>query len=306
LHTSAERAKTRGAMRTYLECVACAARQAVEAARSLELADEAASRLLRRVLALLLEVDWRVPPPVIGRDIHRVIRDELNSPDPYLEQKLAATDQALRLLPEAERHIAQAQDSFYEAVRLSVAGNVIDLGAVGGKDILVREVLDQALTAALDREEMDEFERAARAARSILFLADNAGEIVLDRPLLEALGRSRVTVAVRGSPTINDATVDDARRSGVTKRFRVIDNGSDTPGTWLPECSAEFVRQFEAADLIVAKGQGNYETLSDCSREIVFLLRVKCWAVGADLQVPVGTFVARHKPGSAALGARVT
>jgi hypothetical protein len=136
-------------------------------------------------------------------------------------------------------------------------------------------------------------ERAVADADSVLFLADNAGEIVLDRPLLELIGASKVTVGVRGSPTINDATVDDARESGLLDRFSVIDNGADIPGTWLPLCSPEFVRHFEGADVVVAKGQGNYETLSDCSRRVFFLLRAKCPAVARDLRVTEGAFVVK-------------
>lgn len=137
------------------------------------------------------------------------------------------------------------------------------------------------------------FEAAAKA-RSILYLADNAGEIVFDRILIEALPASRVTVAVRGGPVINDATLADAETAGIHEIATVIDNGSDAPGTLLAECSPEFRARFEAADLVIAKGQGNFETLSDTRKHIFFLLSVKCPLVAAEVGAPVGSLVVKQ------------
>ena len=122
-------------------------------------------------------------------------------------------------------------------------------------------------------------------------LADNAGEIVFDRLLIEQLPIDRVTVAVRGYPVINDATLDDAETAGLTDIVDVISNGSDAPGTLLDDCSEAFRSRFEEADLIIAKGQGNYETLAQSPRPIFFLLRVKCPVVARDLDYPVGSMV---------------
>jgi damage-control phosphatase, subfamily I len=288
-------------MRTYLDCYPCAGRQVVDAACDLDLDEEVAARLMKRVLSLILEADPALPPPLIGRDLHRMLREETGSADPYLALKCQATRQALDLLPEAERRVAAGADPFHEAVVLSISGNVIDLGTGAGRGIDPRDVLDHALAASVDRSGVAALEHAARAARSVLWLADNAGEIVLDRPLLDRIGPERVTVVVRGRPIINDATLEDAARSGITGRFRVIPNGSDVPGTWLPECSEELRSCFASADVVVAKGQGNYETLSGAPRELFFLLRAKCGPVAQDLGVAPGAFVVRHQSDGSAL-----
>ena len=138
--------------------------------------------------------------------------------------------------------------------------------------------------------------RAAREARSILYLADNAGEIVFDRLLIEALGPGRVTVAVRGHPVINDATRDDAREAGLEGEVELIDNGSDGPGTILEDCSPAFRERFRAAGLIIAKGQGNAETLSGVPGRIFFLFKVKCAVMASRFGLPEGTLALAASP----------
>ena len=124
-----------------------------------------------------------------------------------------------------------------------------------------------------------------------LYLADNAGEIVFDRLLIERLPAEKVTLAVRGGAVLNDATLIDAENTGITELVEVIRNGSDAPGTILEDCSEEFKRCFAAADLIVAKGQGNYESLSHFKKKIYFLLTVKCSVVAQDLKCCVNDLV---------------
>ncbi|MBN2451771.1 MAG: DUF89 family protein, partial [Lentisphaeria bacterium] len=130
------------------------------------------------------------------------------------------------------------------------------------------------------------------------YLADNAGEIVLDRLLVDELPAGRVTVAVRGGPILNDATLDDARQAGLCDRVEVIDNGSDAPGTILADCSPKFRRRFAAADLILAKGQGNFETLSEVAAPLCFLLKVKCPVIAGHTGLPLGTQVLTTAPWS--------
>ncbi len=280
-------------MRTHLDCVPCFVRQTLSAARALGLGEQDAAALLRDALELLVARDWTLPPPVIGRDLHRLIRQRLGDPDPFLPRKREHTAWALALLPELERQVAASPWPFRAAVRLAIAGNVIDLGAGTGWTEETAAWFREDDGESVDGAAVERLEREVAAAGEILFLADNAGEIVLDRPLLERLGPERVTVAVRGGPTINDATRDDAVRSGLTERFTVIDNGSDAPGTHLPDCSPAFVERFAAADLVIAKGQGNFETLDDAGRAVWFLFLVKCPLPAEQLAVPLGTHVVR-------------
>ena len=282
-------------MKLHLDCIPCLVRQTLDAAKGLELEDATARTLLLRTLGLLPQLDWGLPPPVIAREIHRAIRELTGDPDPYLYRKITDTRTALELLPEIEEMVAASKYPFRTAVLFSIAGNAIDLGAKTAVDANVKAAFHSALTKPVDKVAVGRLERAVRKARNALFLADNAGEIVFDRPLLDEIGKEKVTVAVRGAPVINDATLDDAARSGITECFRVISNGSDTPGTWLSDCSRAFVRQFEQADLVIAKGQGNYESLSDHPRTVFFLFLTKCPAVSEKLGFPTGTYVIQSK-----------
>jgi len=280
-------------MKAHFDCIPCLIRQALDTSRALGLDDATIDRVLRETLGLARELDWDAPPPVIARDIHRIIRRETGEPDPYLRQKIADTEKALALLPEVEEIIAATGDPLLAAVKFSIAGNAIDLGAKTGQAPDVQEVVHHALGRPLDEANLGRLGEAIAAAGSVLFLADNAGEIVFDRPLLELIGRDKVTAAVRGAPVINDATMDDACRSGLVGRFWVISNGSDTPGTWLEDCSSAFVQAFANADLVIAKGQGNYESLSfgDSPRKVFFLFLTKCAVVAGDMGQPLNTYV---------------
>ncbi|MBN1809306.1 MAG: DUF89 family protein [Planctomycetes bacterium] len=281
-------------MKTHLECIPCFIRQTVEVTKDLGLDEEQAVTLTRRVLEMALELDWQQPPPLMGRDIHRVIREITGERDPYHAIKINATEAALELLPELERRVTSSEWPFHEAVRASIAGNTIDLGAKMGREVEVSDVFEAAFSMPVDKEAAGRLEREVQGCGNVLFITDNAGEIVFDRPLLELIGSDKVTVAVRGNPTINDATRDDADRSGITERFRVITSGTDVPGTWLKGSSGDLVDAFTRAETVIAKGQGNYETLSEQPRGIWFLLRAKCPVVAEDLGVPEGAFVVKE------------
>jgi hypothetical protein len=198
---------------------------------------------------------------------------------------------ALSLLPELKARIETAPDPLALAVRLAIAGNVIDLGANSSvKEFDLCQSIQKALAEPLVGD-MDTFRRKVEKARSILYLADNAGEIALDYLLIEQLGPARVTLAVRGAPILNDATRADVRAVGLDLMVQVMDNGSDAPGTVLDDCSEAFLGRFTDADLIVAKGQGNYETLSHESRNLFFLFKAKCPVIAEHAGVPMGAHV---------------
>jgi uncharacterized protein with ATP-grasp and redox domains len=228
----------------------------------------------------------------MGRNIHRHIQRLTGERDPYLKLKERFNRHAMDLLPELRKEIQAAPDPFELAVRLAVAGNTIDFGT----NI---EVSENLLNTVLSRARKEVFlgsipalKQAVEEADSILYLADNTGEIALDHLLLDQLPLEKVVFAVRGAPIINDATLEDALFTGITERVETIDTGSDVPGILLSECCEEFRQAFEEADLIIAKGQGNFETLNtDPSGKIFFLLMAKCHVVARDLNTQVGTFV---------------
>ena len=277
-------------MRTSIECIACFVRQAAEAV-GLVVEDSRREELLRLLLKEIAACDWRGSPPVVGQVIHRIIRRELGVDDPYRALKRHLNDKAEELVPVIRETLGRRSDREAALLRVAAAGNLLDAGAKSGiapQDL--HGVLQRLWRLPFRGDARDFFRRTAQA-RSILYLADNAGEIFFDRLLVEELPRDRVTVAVRGAPTLNDATLEDARRAGLTGLVRVIANGSDAPGTVLADCSAEFREEFERAELIISKGQGNFETLSEEDGRIYFLFTVKCEVVGRKVGAAVGTLL---------------
>lgn len=278
-------------MRTHLDCLPCFVRQALEAARMISDDRGLQEDLLRNVLRWTADMDLSLPPPVMGQRIHRLLRELSGNPDPYREAKQRQNTMAMAMLPELERVIGSSSDPQLTAARLAVAGNIIDMG-VGGElnELKVKDSIEGALEEPLQGD-WEGFRKTARSAKRILYLADNAGEIAFDRLLVEQLGPERVTVAVRGAPTINDATMEDAVDVGLDRVVKVIDNGSDAPGTILEECSSAFLERFHQADMVIAKGQGNYETLSEAPREVFFLFQAKCQVAALHAGFPIGSRV---------------
>jgi len=206
-------------------------------------------------------------------------------------QKRQFNQIALELYSRLKSQVQNSVDPLEASIKLAIAANVIDLGANGRLSVTdIQESLDQVADAPLVGQLLAFREAISRAER-ILYLTDNAGEIVFDRYLIEQLPIDRLTVAVRGTPILNDATMVDAEAVGLTDFVEVIENGSDAPGTVLEDCDPEFRRRFETADVVIAKGQGNYETLSEEERDIFFLLKVKCPVVSRDLDCEPGSLI---------------
>jgi uncharacterized protein with ATP-grasp and redox domains len=287
-------------MRIYLDCFPCFVRQALDAARFATDDEEVHKKVVRAVLRLAAEMDMHQPPPVIGQHVHRLIREITGKEDPYHEQKRLSNELALRLYGEMEQDVQGAPDPLEAAIRLAIAGNILDFGVNSRLEHAHAEtVIGAALGDEFDATELSAFSAAVNQAEDILYLGDNAGEIVFDRVLIEKLPRGKVTFVVKGSPVINDVTMEDAETAGLTGLVEVITNGSDGPGTILESCSSAFRERFHRADLIVAKGQANYESLSDIDKDMFFILKAKCPVIARDLGCEIGEMILR---GSRAFG----
>ena len=279
-------------MRIFLDCIPCFVRQALDSARLATDDERIHEQVVREVLRLAADLDMSQSPPAIGQQIHRLIRKLIDNNDPYRELKQRFNRLALRLCAELEERVRTSEDPLETAVRLAIAGNIIDLGVKTSiEESDVARTIRDCLTADFDNQQIEEFRNAVSQAGKILYLADNAGEIVFDRLLIEQMPTERITLAVKGGPVINDATIEDAEFAGLTEMVEVIDNGSDVPGTILETCSQAFRERFEDADLIIAKGQGNYETLSDADKDIFFILKAKCPVIAGDLGCEVGEMI---------------
>jgi len=279
-------------MKTYLECYPCFLRQALDASRFAAADESQQLRVMQQALTLLQNLNPAASPPEIAWQIHRLVREEVASSDPYQAAKERSTRQSLALYPQLKALVSESDDPLGTALRLSIAGNIIDLGVQELHEDLwenVERVLSQPY--AVDHE--TELRAALASVDQVLFLADNAGETVFDRVLIEELPLP-VTYVVKGHPILNDATRTDALAAGLDSCSNIIDNGSDAPGTVFKRCSAEFMAEFERSALVIAKGQANYETLSTAGEKVFCLLQVKCPVIGLDIGAPVGSIIIRN------------
>ena len=285
-------------MRTELECLPCFFGQIARTLNYAGVNGEQGRGISRKAEAIISQASLSEVPARTTTLIHRLLRDETGV-DPYKQVKDAYNRIALEMLLAVQKRAAAWADPLEGAVRAAIAGNVIDFGIYESVDLdrAVHESFHLSLSAA----DYSAFVRAIERSRTILYLCDNAGEIVFDRVLLEVLqDRGKMcTVAVKGKPVINDATLEDAAATGLAAFAEVIDNGNDGIGTLLEACSPPFLEKYRGADLIISKGQANYETLVQSGDDrIFFLFKVKCPVVANALGGKNGDIVLIQNQGS--------
>ncbi|MCU4164334.1 DUF89 family protein [Marinilabiliaceae bacterium A049] len=214
--------------------------------------------------------------PKLATNIQRIAKQKLNNKDLYASEKLSANKLLLADYEYWRNYIDNSNNPFYTAVRLAVAGNIIDYGAHSVNGDIKEQIKDLINTPfAIDKSK--EFKKAIDKAERILYLGDNAGEVFFDRLLLETIRHPKVTFVTRGAPVINDVTIEDAKQVGIDNICEIIDNGFDAPSTLLEFCSDEFKLAYNSADLIISKGQGNFEGLmNEKHPNTFFLLMAKC------------------------------
>jgi uncharacterized protein with ATP-grasp and redox domains len=277
-------------MKTYFDCIPCFVRQALDSVRMTTEDEQIHEKVLREVLHLGSEMDMNQCPPVMAQKIHRFIREMTGVEDPYLQVKNRFNKLALQMYPGLKKLIETSADPLETAVRLAIAGNIIDFGVNSTvEQVDVERTIHQSLEAPLDTQALWQFREATSKAEDVLYLGDNAGEIVFDRLLIERLPWEKITFVAKGGPVLNDATIEDAEIIGLTDFINVIDNGSDAPGTILESCSEMFRRRFDESDLIIAKGQGNCESLSGVDKKIFFMVRPKCKVLARHLDCEIGS-----------------
>jgi uncharacterized protein with ATP-grasp and redox domains len=264
----------------------------LNAARRVEASDDQQRQILLDSMEKLHALPADATPPQMAYQIHQLVKQQTNSFDPYRQAKEEATQQALALYPRLKEKVSQASDPLEIAVRIAIAGNIIDLGVAESYDL--EATLDRVLTQEFAINDLASLRASLAKTNSILYLADNAGETVFDRVLIETLDQA-VTYVVKAGPIINDATREDAVAAGIELVAEIIDNGSEAPGTILDYCSDNFRKHFEQAELIIAKGQANYESMSGSSAPLFFLLQAKCSVIALDMGVAEGSVVLKQQ-----------
>jgi hypothetical protein len=285
----------------YLDCIPCFFKQALEAARIAGADQRVQKRVLHKLARAFMEFPLSSSPPEMGRVIYGIVRMLTRRKDPYKKIKQKSNSLALKIYSRLKNKISVSYDRLLMAVELAIAGNIIDYGVKNSLNVdkELKKILRKE-DKAIQRENKtlfnySEFRRALNKARNILYLADNAGETVFDKVLIEEIKRldknKRIIYAVKEGPIINDALVQDAYACGIDRVAQIVSSGLDAPGTVLSLCSKEFLKIYRNADMVISKGQGNFEALSRVKRPIFFLFMVKCATVAEHIGCNIGDII---------------
>jgi len=269
-------------MKTFLDCLPCMMSQALRAGRMATSDEKIIKQLLDKVGEMMKDIPLESTPPQTADIIYKIVRETTGVDDPYKKIKEDSILGALSLYSELKEVIRKSENKLLTAVRFAIAGNVIDFGV--GKDFNIVEDIKNIHLQNFGTFDFDKFVEHLENANSILYIGDNAGESVFDKILIEELNKP-VTFVVRDIPVINDVIYEDAVASGIDEVAEIISSGSSAPAVIPKLCSDEFMKRFNAADMIISKGQGNYEGLSNVKRSVFFLLKAKCHVIANDLNV---------------------
>jgi len=252
---------------------------------------EAQQKAVKRFMERLLSLDsFDLTPVHMGREIRCVISELFGEVDLYREMKDSANELLLSLYDDLKAEVLKSSNPIETALRFSVAGNIIDFAP--GHEINVMRTLKESIKTGFAVNDLDKLLADLKKAKSILVIGDNCGEAVLDKLFLELLDIPVKYFAVRSAPVLNDVTIREARLIGIEEVATVIESGTNAPGTLLDRITPKFKDILYSSDVVISKGQGNFESLSDLDREIYFLLMAKCDVVSGYIGVEKGSFIA--------------
>lgn len=293
-------------MQTYLDCYPCFFRQSIDAARISGLNPQQTKKMLEELGSALPQIKIDDPPPVMAITIHNLVKKHCGNDDPYLEIKKHCMQMGQKMADILDKRIKSANDPLLEAVKAAILGNIIDYG-ISGQESLEKKI-DQLIKkeeSAIKHESSnlfnyEAFQKSLAKTDSLLYLGDNTGEIYTDALLLDQIKslypNLKIYFAVRGKPILNDALFTDAQEAGIDRYAEIIDSASPAPGTALDYCSPDFKELFFQSPLIISKGQGNFETLSEVKAPIYFLLMAKCPVVAQHIHCQEGDVLLLKSP----------
>lgn len=280
-------------MQVKPDCIICSINGVLNLFKNGLLESKYQEEILRRVLKYYSEVNYNQLTISVGKEVKKIIYEVSGNPDPFKPLKDKFNQKALEYYKKYESSIKNDSNPFDKAMRLAIAGNIIDFGPTHDFDVdkKIKEVFKTDFPIDDSKLLFEEIKKA----KSILYLGDNTGEIVFDKLFLEVINHPNVVFAVRHSPVLNDATLDDAYFAGIDKVVsKVITNGDNAPGTLLNCVSDEFLNYFNSVDLIISKGQGNFEGLGNIiNKNIFFLLTVKCELIAKEIGVRKGDCIVK-------------
>jgi len=282
-------------MKTHLDCIPCFLKQSLEASRMATNDQKIHEKVMKEVLKHLEDIDFEKSPPELSRDVHRIIRNITKNNDPYKKVKNESNEMAKKIFKKLKEKIEKSDDPLVTSIKLAIVGNVIDFGTMNRFN--VNDMIKKALERDFDDRDYPLFKKTLGKSKTILYLADNAGEIFFDKLLLEELKKlnKKVIYVVKENPIINDALIEDVKSAGIDKiaDIKTCDSGQkiSSPGVVMHYTSNQFKDIFNKAEMIISKGQGNYEGLSKNRKRVFFLLVAKCPLVSADIDSNVGKLI---------------
>jgi uncharacterized protein with ATP-grasp and redox domains len=282
-------------MKTYLECIPCFLKQSLEAARFATNNEKVHMDVMKQIMKYLQGTSFYNSPPELSRDVHNIIRNLVKTSDPYEKIKQQSNDLGKILYPSLKKLVNESDDSLLKSIELAIIGNVIDFGTTNRID--VTKILNKNLSRKYVNGTYVRFKKLLDVSNKILYLSDNTGEIFFDKLLLEELAKrnKEITYVVKANPIINDTTMEDAVFAGIDKIANVIEGdlgqSISAPGFLLKYASEEFLNHFNSDNVVISKGQGNYESLWEANRKIFFLLVIKCHLLAKETDCEVKELV---------------
>ncbi|NLD05722.1 MAG: DUF89 family protein [Synergistaceae bacterium] len=276
-------------MDIFLDCLPCVLKQVLEASRMATDKPALQEKIIEESLKILQNYKKYESSPDIVKNMHQAVKSLSGVSDPYKAVKERDIKAAKAAYPFLQKFVNNKQNKLYWALKTAATGNIIDSALYNTMNF--EASLEDELAKEFSVCSIDIFTEKLKSAKNILIIGDNAGETVFDRILIEHLAGHGITYAVRSEPIINDATLQDALDSGLGSCAKIISTGCGAPGAILDQCSIEFLSVFDKSDIVISKGQGNLEALSDCSRPLFFLLKAKCQMIADKLGVTLNDYV---------------
>ncbi len=270
------------------ECIPCIAGQAYRAAKLLAPTDaQLQLSVVKEVCKAVENIDLNSAAPMFSSTMQSIVEKALGTRNPYKKVKEENLRRARRFIKYLETMVNSSNDRLEIALRVAIMGNTIDLAA--NPNFSIEQEVNRITVNKIDSETVRLLREDLKGASIVLYIGDNYEEALFDKILLEQIDTKKLVFAVRSYPILNDVTLEDAKNLGIDKVCEVIESGSKIAGTDLKQCTPEFLDLFDKADVVIAKGQGNYETLMDVERPIYFLFKVKCEAIARRSGLPVGS-----------------
>ncbi|MFA9398383.1 MAG: DUF89 domain-containing protein [Clostridiaceae bacterium] len=268
-------------MFTYVDCIPCVINKAniIADKYCIDKADK--MRFMKKVMKEIIDCDENRASTILDAKIMRITEREYGIKDVYKEEKKFFNDRLLEMEEEIEKILDKSENRLFDALKIALSGNIIDFSALHDLELdFVKEIINKTINSEFNENLFNKFKKDLQKGGNLLYLGDNAGEIVFDKIFIKEIKKEykdiNIVFATRGKPVINDVTLEDAKYVGMDNICQIIDNGTDIPGTDLVETSESFNNYFKSSNIIIAKGQGNYETLCDNKENIYFLFLCKC------------------------------